>query len=167
MHRGYLAALLLFACQAFAWAGPLRPIAEHAASAALMAKPASERGASAAIDRIRSKLRDPYLRIKADPADLAAVQAFYLDGSATPLWITDMGLSARGQSALFEIEKADDWGLDAAAFELPPAGHLPSGPDDEAAAEITLDLAILKYARFARGAPPVNSAPYSTKPLLC
>ena len=89
----------------------LRPIAENAASAALMAKPASERGASAVIDRIRSKLRDPNLRIKADPADLAAVQAFYLDSSATPLWITDMGLSARGQSALFEIEKADDWGL--------------------------------------------------------
>ena len=151
MHRGYLAALLLFACQAFAWAEPLRPIAENAAPAALMAKPASERGAPAAIDRIRSKLRDPNLRSNADPADLAAVQAFYLDSSATPLWITDMGLSARGQSALFEIEKADDWGLDAAAFELPPAGNLPSGPDDEAATEITLDLAILKYARFARG----------------
>ena len=152
MHRGYPAAvLLLFACQAFAWAEPLRPVAENAASAALIAKPASERAAPAAIDLIRSKLRDPSLGIKADPADLAAVQAFYLDSSATPLWITDMGLSARGQSALFEIEKADDWGLDAAAFELPPAGNLPSGPDDEAATEITLDLAILKYARFARG----------------
>ena len=62
-----------------------------------------------------------------------------------------MGLSARGQHALFEIEKADDWGLDAAAFELPPTGDLPAGPDKEAMAEIKLDLAILKYARFARG----------------
>jgi L,D-transpeptidase YcbB len=149
MHRGYLAAFLLFACQAFAWAGPLRPIAENAASAALMAKP-EHAAAPAVIDRIRSKLRDPSLRIKADPADLVALQAFYGNGVA-PLWITDMGLSARGQSALFEIEKADDWGLDASAFELPPAGDLPAGPDDEAATEITLDLAILKYARFARG----------------
>ena len=52
-----------------------------------------------------------------------------------------MGLSARGQSALFEIEKADDWGLDAAAFELPPAGELPAGLEEQALAEIKLDLA--------------------------
>jgi L,D-transpeptidase YcbB len=56
-----------------------------------------------------------------------------------------------GQQALFEIEKADEWGLDAGAFELPPSGALPASPDDEAIAEIKLDLAILKYARFARG----------------
>jgi murein L,D-transpeptidase YcbB/YkuD len=62
-----------------------------------------------------------------------------------------MGFSARGQAALFEIGKADDWGLDAAAFDLPPAGALPTTPDDQAIAEIKLDLAILKYARFARG----------------
>jgi len=117
-----------------------------------MAKPAGERAAApAVIDRIRSKLREPSLRSKADPTDLAALQAFYLATSSLPLWVTDMGLSARAQSALFEIEKADDWGLDAAAFELPPADALPTGPEDEAATEITLDLAILKYARFARG----------------
>jgi L,D-transpeptidase YcbB len=152
MYRGCLAAIFLFACPASAWAGPLNPIAENAASAALKAKPASKHTApSAVIDRIRSKLRDPSLRSKADPTDIAALQAFYSDTRATPLWITDMGLSARGQSALFEIEKADDWGLDAAAFELPSPAALPAGPDDEAATEIGLDLAILKYARFARG----------------
>jgi L,D-transpeptidase YcbB len=152
MHRGSLTAVLLFACSAFAWAGPLHPISENAASGALKAKPASEHAApSAIIDRIRSKLGDPSLRSKADPTDLAALERFYGDSDAAPLWITDMGLSARGQSALFEIEKADDWGLDASAFELPPAGTLPAGPEDEAATEITLDLAILKYARVARG----------------
>jgi murein L,D-transpeptidase YcbB/YkuD len=83
--------------------------------------------------------------------DLTALQEFYLNRSATPLWITDMGLSARGQSALFEIEKADDWGLDAAVFELPSAFNLPGSADEEAIAEIKLDLAILKYVRFARG----------------
>jgi murein L,D-transpeptidase YcbB/YkuD len=62
-----------------------------------------------------------------------------------------MGFSARGQVALFEIGKADDWGLDAAAFDLPPAGALPTTPENQANAEIKLDLAILKYARFARG----------------
>ena len=34
---------------------------------------------------------------------------------------------------------------------FPPAGDLPASLDEEATTEIKLDLAILKYARFARG----------------
>ena len=153
MHRGYLVAFILCTCQALAWAGPLCAMAEDAASAGSIAKPAGERPGQAdpVIDRIRSKLTDPRLPGDADPVDLAALEAFYGSSSAAPLWITDMGLSAKGQRALFEIEKANDWGLDVTAFELPPAGDLPAGPDEQAIAEIKLDLAILKYARFARG----------------
>ena len=156
MHRGYLVAVLLCTCQALAWADPLCARDENAAAAASKPKPARERPAQAdpVIDRIRSKLTDPGLRGDADAADLAALEAFYGSSGAVPLWITDMGLSAKGQRALFEIEKADDWGLDATAFELPPAGDLPAGPDEQAIAEIKLDLAILKYARFARGRAP-------------
>jgi murein L,D-transpeptidase YcbB/YkuD len=62
-----------------------------------------------------------------------------------------MGFSAKAQAAINEIGKADDWGLTASAFELPPAGDLPDNADDQAIAEIKLQLAILKYARFARG----------------
>ena len=153
MHRGYLVAVLLSTCQALAAADPLCAMGDNAASAASVDTPARERPAQAdpVIERIRSNLADSRLRGDVDAADLAALQAFYGSSSVAPLWITDMGLSARGQLALFEIEKANDWGLDAAAFELPPAGDLPAGPDEEAIAEIKLDLAILKYARFARG----------------
>ena len=70
---------------------------------------------------------------------------------ADPLWMTDMGFSARAQSAIFEIAKADDWGLSAASFELPKADALPASAEAQAAAELKLDLAILKYARYARG----------------
>ena len=171
MHRGYLVAFILCACQALAWAGPLCAMAEDAASAGSIAKPAGERPGQAdpVIDRIRSKLTDPRLPGDADPADLAALEAFYGSSSAAPLWITDMGLSAKGQRALFEIEKANDWGLDVTAFELPPAGDLPAGPDEQAIAEIKLDLAILKYARFARGGRlnPRELSSFSTKLLLC
>ena len=65
--------------------------------------------------------------------------------------MTEMGFSARGQAAIFEIENADDWGLDAKAFALPSASELPGSPAAQALAELKLDLAILKYARFARG----------------
>jgi murein L,D-transpeptidase YcbB/YkuD len=100
---------------------------------------------------IRSKLTDPALRKGANPDDLAALEA--LDGArgGGPLWMTDMGFSARGQAAIFEIGKADDWGLQASSFELPDAGALPGSKEEEALAELKLDLAILKYARFARG----------------
>ena len=62
-----------------------------------------------------------------------------------------MGFSAKGQQVLFEIEKADAWGLDPASFSLPRPDALTATPEAEAEAEIALDLAILKYARYARG----------------
>ena len=43
-----------------------------------------------------------------------------------------MGFSAKGQQALFEIAQADDWGLDASAFDLPPAGALPANVEAQA-----------------------------------
>jgi murein L,D-transpeptidase YcbB/YkuD len=100
---------------------------------------------------IRAQLADPSVGKGANADDLAALAAFYEARTGAPLWVTEMGFSARGQAALFEIGKADDWGLDAAAFDLPPAGALPTTPEEQAVAEIKLDLAILKYARFARG----------------
>jgi murein L,D-transpeptidase YcbB/YkuD len=153
MHRGYLFAVLLFACQASAWAGSPHDTGDNAASATSVTNSTGERAVQTdrVIALIRLKLAGSVLSSNADPADLAALQAFYGSSNAAPLWMTDMGLSTRAQSALFEIEKADDWGLDAAAFELPSPFDLPAGPDDQASKEITLDLAILKYARFARG----------------
>jgi L,D-transpeptidase YcbB len=100
---------------------------------------------------IRTKLADPDLRKGANADDLAALDGFYGARTGGALWMTEMGFSARGQQALFEIEKADDWGLEAASFELPLAAALPTTPEAQGLAEIKLDLAILKYARFARG----------------
>src|SRR5262245_52569234 len=68
---------------------------------------------------IRAKLADSSVCKGANAGDLAALQAFYAARTGAPLWVTEMGFSARGQSALFEIGKADDWGLDATAFDLP------------------------------------------------
>ena len=99
---------------------------------------------------VNSKLADPLLRKGTNAEDFAALEAFYAL-AGRPVWMTEMGFSAKGQQALFEVEKADDWGLDHLAFELPLAGELPASPEAQAVAEIKLDLAILKYARFARG----------------
>jgi murein L,D-transpeptidase YcbB/YkuD len=99
---------------------------------------------------IRVTLGDPALRKDENADDLAALEAFYA-ARAAPLWMTEMGFSAKGQQALFEIEKAGDWGLDPADFELPLAAALPATPEAQGLAELKLNLAILKYARYARG----------------
>jgi murein L,D-transpeptidase YcbB/YkuD len=80
-----------------------------------------------------------------------------------------MGFSAKGQQALFEIGQADDWGLDAASFEVPSADELPADAEAQALAEIKLDLAVLKYARYARGgrfAPATISELFDQRPTL-
>lgn len=107
---------------------------------------------------IRSKLSDASLRKGADPADLAALDAFYAGRSAPPVWVTPMGFSAKALAVINEIGEADEWGLSASAFQLPPAGALTDSADEQAVAEIKLQLAILKYARYARGgrANPAN-----------
>jgi L,D-transpeptidase YcbB len=116
---------------------------------------------------IRAQLAEPSLSKGVNGSDLAALQAFYEARTGGPLWTTEMGLSARAQAALFEISKADDWGLDTKAFELPPVAALPKTVEEQAAAEIKLDLAILKYARFARGGrlnPPAVSDLFDQAP---
>jgi murein L,D-transpeptidase YcbB/YkuD len=135
---------------------PAPPEAEPAPAATPVAPPATETAAAAAppdpvVAIIRGKLADPATAKGAHADDLAALQAFYAARTGAPLWSTEMGFSAKGQEAIFEIEKAGDWGLEQAAFELPAPGERPASLEAQALAEIKLDLAILKYARFARG----------------
>jgi murein L,D-transpeptidase YcbB/YkuD len=90
----------------------------------------------------------------ADGEDRAALARFYSDRQQEPIWTSATGLTPAGEAAIAEIRRADDWGLDAAAFQLPV---LPAASGAElsraarADAEIALSLAILKYARHARG----------------
>jgi L,D-transpeptidase YcbB len=180
MRWGYLVAVLLCTFQALALPVVLPAGTANVTSAAPVATPADQQSPGAettplvspadpVITVIRSRLTDPGLREGANADDLAALEAFYRAKTGGPLWMTEMGFSAKAQQALFEIEKADDWGLEAATFELPAAGDLPAGPDAEAIAEIKLDLAILKYARFARGGrvnPPELSGLFDQAPPL-
>jgi murein L,D-transpeptidase YcbB/YkuD len=86
----------------------------------------------------------------------AALAAFYEGRAATPLWIKGWGLSPHAELAIFEITRADEWGLRAADFVLPSlAMAVTAGSEaakvDLAGAELKLSLAVLKYARHARG----------------
>ena len=100
---------------------------------------------------IRNKLDDPKITKDAADEDVAALQAFYRSWGEPPLWITKTELSEKGQTVLTEIGKSEEWGLDPDAFTVPEADVVPATDEAQALAEITLDLAILKYARRARG----------------
>jgi murein L,D-transpeptidase YcbB/YkuD len=118
---------------------------------------------------IRAKLAEPGLRKNAASEDLAALEHFYAERSGPPLWITGMGFSARAQAVISEIQNADDWGLASDAFDLPAASDLPATMEAQATDEIKLGLAILKYARYARGgriSPARISVLFDQKPAV-
>src|SRR5262245_42150030 len=92
------------------------PATPEPSTAPVEAKPApvetAEMAADPVVVLIRTKLADPSLRKGAHADDLAALAGFYATRAGGPVWTTEMGLTAKGQAALFEIEKAKDWGLD-------------------------------------------------------
>lgn len=106
---------------------------------------------------IREKLTDPKVTKDAADEDVAGLQAFYRAWGEPPLWVTETGLSTKGKAAIREIGKADDWGLKADDFTVPEADVQLATAEAQALAQITLDLAILKYARLASGGEHVPS----------
>src|SRR4029453_18433060 len=122
MRGAYFIATLLFA------AGGLTVLPAYGEdqSTSAVTQPAAAKDSVVAL--IRTKLADPALRKGADPADLAALEAVYKARTGGPLWMTEMGFAAKGERALSEISAADDWGLDASAFDLPSGNLLPADP---------------------------------------
>jgi len=139
---------------------------QHPATAPTVAEPPP---ADPIVAEIRLKLKDPVLRKGAAADDLAALEAFYGELAGPPLWITTVGFSARAGALIAEIQKAGDWGLAPEAFDLPPASDLPATTEAQAIDEIKLALAVLKYARFAKGgrvSPARISILFDQKPNL-
>ena len=88
----------------------------------------------------------------ADREDATALKAYYEARKDEPLWIGGDALTAKATATIAEIKKADDWGLDAKSFELPLVAEGTTLTREQAAdAEMKLSLAVLKYARHARG----------------
>jgi murein L,D-transpeptidase YcbB/YkuD len=141
------------------------PADAPAASAA-----SADTAAAPPVDPLVAQVRDRAAALRGNviAADLDAVKAFYAARTAT-VWVTTAGFTARARHAMAEIAKADDWGLEARAFDLPKLeageGSLPVLAD----AEIKLALAVLKYARYARGGrlvPAQVSRNFDMKPPL-
>ncbi len=83
--------------------------------------------------------------------DVNGATAFYTENKGQPIWTDKEGFSPKALKAEHEIRNAGDWGLDASAFQLPANPSASATPEALAEAEIKLSLAVLKYARHARG----------------
>ncbi len=83
--------------------------------------------------------------------DAAGLTAFYNETKGRPIWTSKEGFTPHALKAIKEIRNADDWGLDSSAFQLPANPGAQATPEALAEAEIKLSLAVLKYARHARG----------------
>lgn len=88
---------------------------------------------------------------RANADDLAAMTAYYDKRKSQLVWVTQDGYSKRAIAAIAELRRAGDWGLRAADFTVPDLPGEALSPEAAAEAEITLTLALLKYARHARG----------------
>jgi murein L,D-transpeptidase YcbB/YkuD len=83
--------------------------------------------------------------------DVSGLIAYYKEAKGRPIWSDSDGFSQNALRAVKEIRSADDWGLDSSAFQPPANPEKDASAAALADAEIKLSLAVLKYARHARG----------------
>lgn len=99
----------------------------------------------------RAWLAAPGNAAKIAKDDVAAAVTFYEARTEGPLWVDAGGLNAKAKSAIAEVKKADDWGLSVNDYDLPSLAEAQPSAEVQAAAEGKLTLALLKYARQAKG----------------
>ena len=84
--------------------------------------------------------------------DRAAVVSFYGDRQGKPVWIRNGTWTSEARQIIFRISRAQQDGLDPAAYDLPSLGLGKLGPasiDKLAMGELMLSRAIATYARHA------------------
>jgi murein L,D-transpeptidase YcbB/YkuD len=87
----------------------------------------------------------------AESREDADIRAFYVAHKHQPLWIADGKLNDKALAVIDRIKRADEDGLDPAAFVLPDPQATDGSPEQLAAAEIALSRAVTAYARQAQG----------------
>ncbi len=101
-------------------------------------------------DQINS-LPDGSLRL----AERDALRVFYAAREYRTVWVDELGSTRAARRVIAGLERADDWGLDLTDLQLKSV-HVPLKQGrwtsaEAAAAELEISVAILSYARQARG----------------
>jgi L,D-transpeptidase YcbB len=96
------------------------------------------------------RLQLPAAAKSANPDDVKALATYYGELIGPPVWVSANGFTPKGKAASQELAKAADWGLNASDFQVPQVGASLT-PEAAADAEVKMGVAVLKYARYARG----------------
>ena len=102
----------------------------------------------------------------------AVIAAFYAARDYAPVWVGEDGLTDAGRSALAQLQRAGDDGLDLSQFALPRDLRPGLGADALAEAETTISSGVAAYAEQASGSrvaasrvwPWVRAAPSVAEP---
>ena len=99
----------------------------------------------------------------AKKADHKALLDYYAANDNTPLWVTLKGMTDKAHKVIKEFNRADEWGLKASQFWTPKLESEGDQGETPSQAELVnieqrLSMAVLKYARFARGGRIANPA---------
>jgi L,D-transpeptidase YcbB len=109
------------------------------------------------IDTVRIAVQDHLSRLTSTSErrkrEQGVLVEYYSDPKKSLLWVDDNGLTDRARSVMQEIADAEEYGLQAADYELPNLDSLGrnSEIDRLAEAEVKISLAVLRYTRDARG----------------
>ena len=113
---------------------------------------AIEQKLSALVDSEMSRFKANKGRSGFDAVSLDKLKAYYRAHPGQALWVTDTGdFKPSAGAVMEEIGRANDWGLDAKAFELPKSGPQDAALEARAMTEAKLSVAAIKYAWHAHG----------------
>ncbi len=107
-----------------------------------------------AAQAIRARLAERKDRsLLATPEEIKAVGAFFDAREGKAVFADANGLTPRAVALLEEFKRADEWGLPALEMvpQKVPVDAKALSPTDVADVEVRMSLAVLKYARYARG----------------
>ncbi len=108
--------------------------------------------ADAIITDVRRQLDAPAATASADRPDRAALKSYYTEGTGRAIWTSTSGFTKHGTSAIAEMtDRAADYGLDRQTFAHLASLKAEGDVAAQAEVEIKIGLAVLKYARHARG----------------
>ncbi len=101
---------------------------------------------------VQMKLRAlPETKEFGESADRSALSDYYATRARSTLWVDSNGLTDRAKKLVEEISKGNSWGLDVSQFDLPSRSISADGKAKLIDDELRVSLAVLKYARHARG----------------
>jgi murein L,D-transpeptidase YcbB/YkuD len=103
---------------------------------------------------IQNRIAEKFGRAGDSRSEQKALADYYAEPESHPLWVDENGLTDRAKSVMAEIGKADEYGLRASDYALPKRDGFDANRDAVnwlADAETKISLAVLRYARDARG----------------